>query len=142
MPERRWYADGLRFGCTQCGNCCRTHGSYSYVYLADADVRAIADHLGLTPPAFLAAHCAREDGWVTLRIDAPACPFLDAGNRCSIYAVRPMQCRTWPFWRENLERAAWEGPVSACCPGIGQGPRIDSDQVERIADVNEAWYED
>jgi Fe-S-cluster containining protein len=54
-------------------------------------------------------------------MDEPACAFLDENNRCKIYPVRPKQCATWPFWTENLERAAWEGPVKDCCPGIGKG---------------------
>lgn len=27
--------------------------------------------------------------------DAPTCPALDADNRCSVYADRPMVCRLW-----------------------------------------------
>ena len=136
-----WYADGLAFACTQCGNCCRTHGSYAYVYLAEADVRAIAAHLELEREVFLERYCREEDGWTVLAIDAPACPFLDGASRCSIYSVRPMQCRTWPFWQENLERVVWEGPVRDCCPGIGRGPVVPAEEIERIAGENEAWYE-
>lgn len=136
-----WYHKGLRFSCTQCGNCCRNHGDYTYVYLAEADVLAIAGHLGLTRQAFLEAWCREEDGWITLRMDDPACPFLEEDNRCGIYPVRPKQCATWPFWNENLRRATWEGPVKDCCPGIGKGPLVDAETVERIAAETEAWYE-
>ena len=138
--RERWYAGGLRFACTQCGNCCRNHGDYAFVYLAEADVRAIAEHLGLARGEFLERHCERSDGWITLRMDAPACPFLDSQQRCSIYAVRPMQCRTWPFWTENLERAVWEGPVRSCCPGIGQGELVPATEIEARAARNDAWY--
>ena len=30
---------------------------------------------------------------------------------CSIYPVRPLQCRTWPFWPENLAEIAPAGIV-------------------------------
>jgi Fe-S-cluster containining protein len=37
---------------------------------------------------------------------------------CAIYPVRPMQCRTWPFWDENLKSpAAWKR-ASHKCPGM------------------------
>jgi hypothetical protein len=70
----KWFADGLRFECTQCGNCCRNHGDYTHVYLAPHDVQAIAAYLRLSREEFLARHCTLDEGWVTLRTDAPACP--------------------------------------------------------------------
>jgi len=141
MSHKPWYAKGLRFECTQCGDCCRNHGEYTYVYLTRGEVRSIADHLGLTQAAFREAYCLEEDGWTTLRMDEPACPFLDGENRCRIYPVRPKQCATWPFWEENLERETWEGAVSDCCPGIGKGPSVPAEEVERIARETEDWYE-
>src|SRR5204863_5164945 len=116
--HKPWYQNGLRFECTGCGNCCRNHGAYSYVYLSDREVAAIAAQVGLERPEFLKRYCIKEDGWIALRMDQPACPFLTAENRCSIYSVRPKQCATWPFWKENLVESEWNGPVKECCPGI------------------------
>ena len=141
MPRKPWYAKGLRFQCTQCGNCCRNHGEYAYVYLSSADVEAISAHLGLSRRAFLRRYCTRDRGWITLRMDQPACPFLGADNRCGVYPVRPKQCATWPFWQDNLERATWDGPVRETCPGIGRGPLHSREEIERTAAETEAWYE-
>ena len=140
MTSKPWYANGLRFTCTRCGNCCRNHGDYAFVYLAEADVSAIARHLGLSREDFLRTHCQTVDGWVTLRMDSPACPFLEAGQTCAIYPVRPKQCATWPFWKENLERATWEGAVKDCCPGIGRGSLTPAAEVERIARETDEFY--
>jgi len=142
MAHKVWYENGLRFSCTRCGNCCRNHGAYTYVYLAQADVSAIARHLGLAEPEFLARHCQIEDGYVSLRMDAPACPFLEPGNTCAIYPVRPKQCATWPFWKENLRRETWEGEVKADCPGIDRGELHPREEIERIARENEDWYDE
>ncbi len=142
MAHNIWYHKGLRFSCTQCGNCCRNHGDYAYVYLADRDVEAIARHLGLAREAFLRRYCREEDGWVSLRMDEPACPFLGEDNRCGIYPVRPKQCATWPFWEENLEKAVWQGPVRECCPGLDRGTLYPAEEVRRIARETEAWYDD
>lgn len=140
MDPKPWYAKGLKFSCTQCGNCCRNHGEYSFVYLMPSEVGSIAAWLGLSRREFLARHCTRKDGAVTLRTDSPACPFLGADNRCGIYPVRPKQCATWPFWRENLARAVWEDEVRACCPGAGKGELHSAAEIERIADEDARWY--
>ena len=63
--SKPWYDKGLRFECTRCGNCCKSRGQYAYVYLAPADVRAIAAHLGLSRTAFLARQLW---GWMADRI--------------------------------------------------------------------------
>ena len=143
MEDKPWYDKGLRFSCQRSGNCCKTHGEYAYIYLAEDDVVAIASHLQLSTAEFLTRHCTEEDGYTLLRIDSPECPFLEEGHRCGIYPVRPKQCATWPFWQENLDdRARWEGPVRDCCPGIGQGDLHSREEVERLARETEEWYEE
>jgi hypothetical protein len=142
MTHKPWYSKGLRFECQRSGNCCRTHGEYAYIYLAPADVTAIAAHQGLSESEFRARHCREDEGYTILRIDDPRCPFLEPDNSCGIYPVRPKQCATWPFWQENLDdRARWEGPVKTCCAGIGKGRLFTAEEVERSAQETEAWYE-
>jgi Fe-S-cluster containining protein len=141
MTSKRWYDKGLRFECTRCGNCCRNHGEYAYVSLTEVELGEIPAFLGISRDEFLERYCVKEPGFhPTLRMDEPACPFLKADQTCAIYPVRPKQCRTWPFWTENLARAAWEGPVKECCPGIGKGELRAADEVDRIARENDDWY--
>lgn len=45
------------------------------------------------------------------------CQFLRSG-KCSVYEVRPTQCRTWPYWPELVNETAWE-ELKKECPGIG-----------------------
>ena len=140
MTPKPWYANGLRFSCTRCGNCCRNHGGYTYVYLAPQDVSAIALYLELEKEVFLERYCLVEDGWVSLRMDDPACPFLEEGNTCGIYPVRPKQCATWPFWKENLKEKVWKGEVKADCPGIDKGELHTREEIERVARETDKWY--
>lgn len=57
------------------------------------------------------------------KLESHDCIMLDRTSApgkaiCSLYSVRPVQCRTWPFWPENLEnREAWDG-LKEECPGI------------------------
>jgi Fe-S-cluster containining protein len=120
-PPRAWYADGLRFECRpDCGACCTNHDDYSYVYLTEHDCKRLARHLKLTRAEFAARYTELDEGSPVLRMDRPDCPFLD-GTRCGVYAARPTQCRTFPFWPENLTSPVrWER-LGKFCPGIGHG---------------------
>jgi len=111
------------------------------VYVSDREVAAIAQHLALTQADFLARYCVIDDGWTVLRMDAPACPFLSSDNRCGIYPVRPKQCATWPFWKENLVERVWHGEVADGCPGIGKGALVEAETVERLARETEQELE-
>lgn len=43
---------------------------------------------------------------------------------CTIYEVRPTQCKTYPFWPDHLENeASWEA-VKKECEGIDQTSKL------------------
>jgi len=138
--ELPWYRDGLRFECARCGSCCVTHGDCQYVFLADADIDAIAGHLGREPAAFLDECCVSSGGSTWLEMPAAECLFLEDGARCRVHPVRPRQCSTWPFWTENLaSERAWAESVLSICPGAGKGPLFPAREIERIARERDAW---
>ncbi len=131
MPERRaWYADGLRFTCTKSAKCCRNHGDYDHVYFTKAEERALARHFGTTLRDLRRRYIRIQDGYRVARARGDGCIFLSDGE-CSIYDVRPVPCRTWPFWPELLRRAAWERDVLSFCPGAGIGELHSPSEVRR-----------
>lgn len=142
MTDKPWYSKGLRFECQRCGRCCTRHGEHSFVYLSETEATAIAGHLGLTDLEFRERYCEVVEGWLTLRTDSPACPFLGEGNTCKVYEVRPVQCSTWPFWTENLKRAEWEGPLAELCPGVGKGPLHPQAEIDARVQANEVWQDE
>ena len=80
----------------------------------------MAEFLELDQAEFLRRYTAIDDGYCILKMDQPDCPFLEQ-ERCSVYPVRPVQCRTFPFWEENLgNRRDWKA-LQTFCPGIGKG---------------------
>ncbi|MGL6076345.1 MAG: YkgJ family cysteine cluster protein [Fimbriiglobus sp.] len=127
-PENVWYKDGLPFSCTQCGKCCT--GEPGYVWLSEDEITALAKFRGEKENEFLALHTKRAKGRVTLREKPNGdCVFYDAKKGCTVYSVRPIQCRTWPFWDSNLETPAdWERTV-AICPGSGEGEIIPVEEI-------------
>lgn len=142
MSEREWYAEGLRFECTQCGACCT--GGAGYVLVSDEEADAIAARLKLDRGAFLRKYTHLTPAGRSLKEYETEfgmdCVFLDRETFpgravCSLYDVRPLQCRTFPWWPENLRsRAAWERAARGC-EGIGRGDfvPIEAIRVERDA---------
>jgi len=131
--RRPWYAGGLRFACVpDCGACCTRHGEYDYVYLDPDDVDRLAALHGLDRGAWAERYAFVDDGYLALRMNGPDCPFL-RGTACAVYEARPNQCRTFPFWRENLRsRAAWQR-LHAFCPGIDAGELHPVERIRAVA---------
>jgi Fe-S-cluster containining protein len=128
-----WYVEGLRFACTACGKCCHNHGDgFAYVFSTRAERKALAQHFGLSLRAFEARYCTREAGRISFASRGDACIFLEDG-RCSVYGLRPKQCRTFPFWPELLtDRETWERDVASFCPGAGQGELHDVNAIRAV----------
>lgn len=132
-----WYAAGLQFSCTQCGNCCT--GSPGYVWVDAAEIQAIADYLQV--PRGEVEHLKTKLVGAKRSLKEHAngdCIYLDGKTRkCSIYPVRPKQCRTWPFWNSNLESEGNWKQVQAFCPGAGQGDFFSLEQIrQRAAEID------
>ena len=130
MPDAAWYADGLRFTCTQCGQCCT--GEPGYVWVDDDEMKRLAKFRGEPLHEFTAVHTYKTRGGRSLREKANGdCVFWEAGRGCTVYPVRPVQCRTWPFWESNVATPeAWDD-VTAICPGSGAGELIPVEEITR-----------
>ncbi len=129
--RKKFYENGIRFECQQEGKCCLSRGEYSYVYLSFNDRRRLAAHLGISIARFTSGYTEREDGSSLLKYSGKDCPFFQ-NNRCSVYEARPRQCRTWPFWPENMEQAVWEREVASYCPGVGKGRIYTAEEIDQI----------
>ncbi len=127
----KFYEQGIRFGCTGDGKCCVTRGRNAYVYLSFGDRKRLSAHFNLTMAEFLRAYTEKEDGLTFLRSSGDDCCFLVKG-KCIVYAARPWQCRTWPFWPENMHPRVWETEVAAFCPGVGKGRLYSASEIEDI----------
>ena len=129
-PEQPWYQDGLAFTCTMCGKCCT--GEPGYVWVTDEELAAIAAFRKEPLAEVTGLYTRRAKGHRTLREKANGdCIFYDRKTGCTIYPVRPAQCRTWPFWESNVQSPeAWER-TTRICPGSGQGELIPAEEITR-----------
>ncbi len=123
-----WYASGLRFRCTQCGHCCT--GAPGFVWVNEEEIRQIADYRGESYEQFWDMNVRRVGNRISLREKANGdCVMYDAGRGCTIYPVRPRQCRSWPFWQSNLASPEDWQRTCEVCPGSGQGELISCEEI-------------
>ena len=115
MPESD-FRKTIHFHCIPCGKCCLSKGDYGYVYLTREDRRKLARHLGLSTRQLIRRYCNRNGDDYYFKDSRERCVFLE-NNRCAIYPARPHQCKTWPFWKENLNPDGWRTGVMPFCPG-------------------------
>jgi len=154
-----WYRDGLSFECTQCGNCCT--GGPGYVWMSDVEVGRLAEYLKLSVGEVRRRYLRKLQGRVSLRETKTEaglydCVFLttsttsqtlpDGSTReatkrgCAIYPVRPLQCRTWPFWDGLLSsRDSWER-ARRMCPGMDKGRAYTAERIEELRTAKD-WPE-
>jgi hypothetical protein len=135
LTSDKWYKEGLRFACTACGNCCT--GPPGYVWVTREEIRRIARYLERQDD-WLSPETLRRVGFkysLTERNNGD-CVFLEPacnGRRgCRIYPVRPLQCRTWPFWTINLKSPACWAQTSETCLGMNSGREYRFDEVEGL----------
>lgn len=135
MEETRWYAAGLRFECTGCGSCCT--GSPGYVWVNEAEIEALALAIGQNVESFDETYVRKVGLRKTLReFPNGDCVFFDSEKRsCSVYDVRPRQCRTWPFWDSNLRTPESWAQTCRVCPGAGTGTLHTVTKIESARQV-------
>jgi Fe-S-cluster containining protein len=132
--SKPWYQDGLKFTCTQCGDCCT--GAPGYVWVNQQEIAALARRLDLSVEDFERKY-VRQVGIRKSLVEFPNgdCVLFDNNTRkCTVYEERPRQCKTWPFWESNVRSEdAWARTCQAC-PGSGHGTLVPIEKIlEQVA---------
>ncbi|HEX5329396.1 YkgJ family cysteine cluster protein [Sulfuricurvum sp.] len=105
--------------CASCGgNCCT--GESGSIFVSVTEIAAIAELLEMEEGEFRRTYLRKEGFRFSLKErlveGSYDCAFFDRSLKgCSIYAARPLQCRTFPFWdyfRHRIDELKLE------CPGI------------------------
>ena len=128
------YPKHVRFRCVRCTVCCgdtkdRTRSILLMKTEADrilkrtCDLDKFAEKIkGFEPYSYQMRKT--EDG---------KCVFLK-DNLCSIYQMRPLICRFYPFQLRNLRNNRYAFIYTDECSGIGKGLRLKRDFFERLFD--------
>ena len=145
VKKNPWYVTGLHFECMQCGRCCSGPGE-GYIWVTKPEIQIIADFLKISVEQ-LRRKFLKRVGLRTTIIEHPGtkdCILLHdiAGQKkCLIYPVRPSQCRTWPFWSDNLADPNDWNKAAQKCPGINHGRLYTCEEIEKIK-RNKKWWQD
>ncbi len=127
----------FKFECQETckGQCCKPGWTGSnFIFLTEDDTTKIELHTGFDRKQFSKIG---EFDWTRFskkKIETrymSNCQFLKDG-RCGIYEARPVQCRTFPYWPENLNAKKWS-ELKKECPGIDMGPIKQDDEQNQIA---------
>ncbi|MCF7801201.1 MAG: YkgJ family cysteine cluster protein [Candidatus Marinimicrobia bacterium] len=135
MSKARFYADGLHFECTGCGNCCKLAGGF--VYVTDDEIKAMSEHLKLSLTAFTDKYLEIHKNRYVLKSRGDACILLE-NEACIVYPARPVQCRTFPFWPSNLKSKYRWKMTQLECEGIGKGRLYSQSEIEHILKTRDA----
>jgi Fe-S-cluster containining protein len=117
----------MRFQCQSgCIKCCEEKG---FVYISEFDIVQLAEFLHLTVPDFETRYVYRTKNVSRLRVPRHAeCPFLSS-HGCTVHPVKPIQCRTFPFWPELVDDKKEWAKTAKWCPGIGKGSHVSTEHV-------------
>ncbi|MCP5004377.1 MAG: YkgJ family cysteine cluster protein [Planctomycetes bacterium] len=135
--RQSWYKNGLRFECQRCGNCCR--GEPGVVRVDREDIRKISSVLNIDRESFAKQYLRIVNGGISLREYRNGDCFM-YDNGCKIYTARPLQCRTFPFWKSNLSnKEEWE-QQKRTCPGMEKGRLHPQKEIEGVlaTELNES----
>ena len=132
--NRPWWMKGVPFSCqADCGKCCDEPGGI--VYLRPEDAQILSKHHQLEIDEWLERDCRQTlDGRFVLKSDpiTDSCIYLSDDKKCTVYESRPVQCKSYPFWPENLRsERSWKRTIEEC-PGLysEDAITIDGDTIK------------
>jgi len=104
------------------------------VFLSRDDLRVLTEGLGISARRVLDRYCRTVAVNGLKRVSLRERPNYDCifwrTRGCLVYAHRPLQCRSYPFWPANLAGSwSWE-ELKAVCPGVGRGRLHSREEIE------------
>lgn len=137
--------ENFSFKCQDCGDCCRHEPGF--VLILDKEIRRISKFLKIPSTQFLQDYCY-PFGQIEISIDGKIdktkfkqiyslkekdnfdCIFWEKKNEknscgCNIYNVRPLQCRSYPFWLSSFnDKESFNQNIKRCRGFMTDGGQI------------------
>jgi len=132
-PMKFTYPKEVRFACSRCGMCCTdTEAKARTILMLRAEAESISKETSMDLEEFVERIENFEPYVYQMRKTSnKKCMFLKY-NLCSIYRIRPLICRFFPFQLRNLGRSKYIFSVTNECPNVGEGPRLERRFFERL----------
>eukprot|EP00741_Cyanophora_paradoxa_P021531 tig00021357_g20786.t1 len=126
-----------------CGKCCSLPG---VVWVNDSEVQAMADHLHVPRATFEERFTKNMgSGWWVLKKKPGSqdCSLLE-DNACTVNVVKPVQCRTYPYWGSIMENPGnWMVEGRQFCEGINheEAPLVQPDEIRKQLDEADEYFD-
>lgn len=107
------------YACKNCGGKCCT-GESGYIWIKPEEIVKLASYFGITFDEFVRGFTIKFGVKFSLKErvyeDGFCCIFFDTNSKkCQIYDLRPLQCKTFPFWDYYKDKVE---ELKSQCPGI------------------------
>ena len=126
------YPVAVRFRCVKCGICCGdTKEKTRRILLLTSEAEQISKTTLQPPSQFAVKIEGREPyGYEMKKREDGKCVFLE-NDRCTIYQVRPLICRYYPF-ELNSCAGKYSFRFTEECPGIGKGRVLGEEYFRKM----------
>lgn len=127
------YPTNIRFMCDRCAKCCGdTKNKVRSILLLKRETERIAKKTSKNIEDFAEKLEGAQPYVYLMRKTAEGkCVFLKEGL-CSIYRMRPLICRFYPFQLENTKNGKFKFTYTNECPNIGKGPKLRKRFFEKL----------
>lgn len=130
------YPRNVRFKCLRCALCCGDTKNRKRLILL---LKLEAGRISCKTSKSLADFAEKVEGfepyvYCMKKTDDERCTFLK-NNSCSIYEIRPLICRFYPFQLKSTRTGRYAFECTTECPGIGAGPKLEKGFFERLFKV-------
>jgi Fe-S-cluster containining protein len=136
------YPTTVRFYCTKCGICCGdTKEKTRHILLLSPEAEQIAK--ATSQPILNFAEKTENKAPYVYEMKKTAedrkCVFLE-DNRCTIYPLRPLICRFYPFELRSAHGRNYKFLFTTECPGINKGRTLSEDYFKKMYRLAQAKH--
>ena len=126
------YPAAVRFRCTKCGICCGdTKEKNRHVLLLRREAEQVSRATSQPPSQFAVKIEGKEPYSYEMKKSKDGKCFFLENNRCTIYSVRPLICRFYPF--ELISSGGkYRFLYTEECPGINRGRVLSEDYFRKM----------
>ena len=128
------YPHGTRFQCVKCGICCgNTPTKTRHILLLKTEAEQISTATK-KPISEFAVKIKDKEPYsyeMTKTAEDGTCVFLEQ-NQCTIYALRPLVCRFYPFELKTTNPRKHKFTPTDECPGLGKGRVLQEEYFRKL----------
>jgi len=122
----------VRFRCERCALCCGdTEHKVRRILLLKAEAECISEKSLKAIDEFAEKNEEFKPYVYSMKKRGGRCVFL-SDKSCSIYEIRPLICRFYPFQLKNMGGSRYLFTYTDECSGIGKGPYLKRSFFEKL----------